>query len=113
TLNVSAAALASITVTPAASIQAGQSQTFAAAGADQYGNAVTITPTWSASSADAGCANSATCAPTKAGTYTVTATSGAISGGATLNVSAAALASITVTPAASIQAGQSQTFAAA
>src|SRR5439155_13220693 len=85
TVTVSAAALASITVTPSpASIQAGQSQTFTAAGADQYGNAVTITPTWSASSSDAGCANSATCSPTKAGTYTVTATSGAVSGGATL-----------------------------
>src|SRR5207244_2383965 len=115
TLNVSAAALYSITVTPSpASITAGQTQTFSAAGADQYGNAVTITPTWSASSSDAGCANSASWAQRRAGTYTVTATSGAVSGGATLNVSAAALYSITVTPSpASITAGQTQTFSAA
>ena len=93
TVTVSAGALSSITVTPAnPSVMTGATQQYAATGADAYGNAVAITPTWSVNGA-AGTINSGGLftAGSTAGSYTnaIQATSGAISG----------MASVTVTPA--------------
>ena len=102
TVSVSAGALASITVTPdPASVGIGAAQPFTAVGRDVFGNVVATTPTWSVV-AGGGTINGAGSftAGTAPGTYTntVKATSGGISGFATVVVSAGALASITVTP---------------
>ncbi|WP_375502411.1 beta strand repeat-containing protein [uncultured Jatrophihabitans sp.] len=123
THNVSAAALDNLVVSPAvAQLVAGGSQTFSAEGHDRYGNdigdvtgaaAFTITPTSTGSSAGANCTGSS-CTATTAGTYTIAATDGAASGSAQLNVSPAAVASLTLTPAAtSTPAGVAVTYTAA
>ncbi|MGI4832065.1 MAG: discoidin domain-containing protein [Janthinobacterium lividum] len=79
-------ALKSIIVTPNFSTAAaGKSVSFAAAGFDQFGNAATIAPTWTASG---GTINASTGAFTAAaaGSYTITATAGGVSGTASLTV---------------------------
>ncbi|VVB96927.1 Bacterial Ig-like domain (group 2) [uncultured archaeon] len=125
TVSAPAAVLTTITVTPAtASLTAGGSQTFTAAGFDQSGAPIAISPAvvWSSSDIAVGTIDETTGAfnALAAGTTTITAkngTSGTVSGTATVTVTAASLpvlTTITVTPArASLAIGGSQTFSAA
>ena len=103
TVIVTTGALASIVVTPnPANLNPGAAQTFTAQGFDAAGNTVVISPTWAV--VNGGGAIDAAgnfTAGAAAGTYTntVRATSGNLSGFATVNVgSGLALATITVTP---------------
>ena len=119
TVNVAAGALFSITVSPNPSnLATGGTQTFTAVGKDVNGNIVGIVPAWSVVNATAGSINGGTglfTAGTVAGAYpnTVQATSGAISGFATVNVTVGSLFSITVSPNPSnLSTGGTQTFTA-
>jgi len=109
--------LASITVAPNTdTVSAGGTQSFTAVGRDRYGRAVAISPTWTVV-AGGGTITAAGLftAGTAPGTYTNTirASSGAISGTATVTVLLAALASITVTPTAdTLRIGGTQQFTA-
>ena len=101
TVNVTAGALATITVTPnPATMSINATQQFTAVGKDVAGNVVTIAPTW-AVVAGGGAINGTGLftAGAVSGTYTntVRASSSGISGFATV-VEIGALASITVTP---------------
>lgn len=94
--------LATITVTPnPATMPTNGTQQFTAIGRDAAGNAVTITPTWSvvAGGGTIGATTGLFTAGGTTGTFanTVRATSGTISGTATVNVTPV-LATITVTP---------------
>ncbi len=118
TVTVTAGPLATIVVTPnPATMGVGAAQTFTAVGKDAAGNVVAITPTWSVV-ASGGSINATTglfTAGTVAGAFanTVKATSGTISGTATVNVTAGPLATIVVTPnPATMAVGATQTFAA-
>jgi hypothetical protein len=103
TVVVTTGVLASITVTPnPVTVPITGSQQYTAVGRDAGGNVVAIAPTWSVV-AGGGAIGSGTglfTAGTTPGTYTntVQATSGSISGLATVVVTTGALASITVTP---------------
>ena len=118
-VTVTAAALATITVTPNSSALAlGGIQTFTATGKDASGNVISpLTFTWSVV-AGGGTIVSGTgvfTAGTVAGTFsnTVKATSGSVSGFATVGVNAGAAATITVTPTPDTLAiGATQQFAA-
>ncbi|MHB1192199.1 MAG: hypothetical protein ACYC6F_04055 [Longimicrobiales bacterium] len=118
TVTVSAGALASITLTPdPANLGIGSAQQFTATGKDAFGNVVAITPTWSvvASGGTVDSGSGLFTAGTVPGTFTntVRATSGGISGFATVNVAAGALATITVSPdPADLGIGATQTFTA-
>ncbi len=82
--------LSSIVVTPGtASVATGGSETFTAQADDQFGNALATQPafTWSASSGTVSSTGQYT-APATAGTATVKATVGTISGGAAVTVTA-------------------------
>ena len=110
-------ALASITVTPTpVFLQTGGTQQFTAVGRDGSGNVFPITPDWSVVNGG-GAINSTTglfTAGLVAGTFnnTVRATSGTISGSATVNV-AATLALIVVTPnPVSVEVSGTQQFSA-
>lgn len=102
TVTVSAGALASITVTPnPRTLAIGASQQFTAVGRDASGNVVPTSVAW-AVVAGGGSINSAGLfvAGTAAGTFsnTIRASSGTISGFATVTVTGGALATITVVP---------------
>jgi hypothetical protein len=103
TVTVTAGPLATITVTPnPATLAVGAQQQFTAVGRDAAGNVVAITPVWSTTNPP-GTINAATglfTAGNTVGTFanSVRATSGTIFGTATVNVTAGALATITVTP---------------
>jgi hypothetical protein len=95
TVNVAGGPLATITVSPNPSnLSTGGTQPFTAVGKDANGNIVVIVPVWSVVNATAGSINSGTglfTAGTVTGTYTntVQATSGLVSGFATVIVAAA------------------------
>jgi hypothetical protein len=95
------AALASIVVTPDASLAINATQQFVAVGKDVNGKIKTISPTWSVV-AGGGAINTGGLftAGTVAGTFaaTVKATSGTISGTASVTVLVGSLATITVSP---------------
>ena len=118
TVKVVAGTLFSITVKPASdTLIVGTTQQYTVVGQDASGNVVAITPTWSVVNVTAGTINSAGLftAGTVAGAYpnTVQATSGAISGVATVNVVAGALATITVSPPSdTLSVGAPQQFTA-
>lgn len=105
TVNVTSGALATITVSPTpVSVQTNGTQQFIAVGKDGSGNEFLITPTWSVVNGG-GSINASSglfTAGITAGTFnnTVRATSGGVSGFATVTVTAVApsLATITVTP---------------
>jgi len=103
TIIVTAGPLATITVTPnPATLTPGGVQQFTAVGRDANGNVVAITPVWSVA-AGGGTIVAGTGVFTAGGTAgtftnTVVATSGTLSGRATVIVTAGALATITVTP---------------
>lgn len=95
------AELATITVAPDATLEVNETHQFTAVGLDAEGEPVTITPVWSIAGGggtidDAGLFT----AGTLTGTYeeTVTATSGDISGTATVVVTAGPVVTIVVTP---------------
>lgn len=94
---VSAAALASLVLTPAAAtLSVGAPQTFTAAGTDAYGNAVVPAVTWSLSPNTPGTLSSQTATTTTftgtaAGSGTVVATSGTVTAGAAVTVTSPAL----------------------
>ena len=117
TVVVNPGPLATITVTPSpVTLAAAGTQQFTAVGKDSGGNVVSISPTWSV------VAGGGTIGPTglftagsTTGTYadTVKATSGGVSGTATVVVSAGALASITLTPpSATLLINATQAFTA-
>jgi endoglucanase len=82
--------LTTIAVTPAtATVTVGQTAQFAAAGKDQNGAAMTITPTWTVSGGGTISAGGLFTATTVGGPFTVTATSGTVAGTAQVTVTAA------------------------
>ena len=86
-----APALTSIIVTPNFSTVApNKSVAFAAAGFDQFGNASATVPTWTASGGTI--SSTGAFSATAAGTYTVTAASGGVSGTASITVAAPVVA---------------------
>ena len=93
--------LASIVVTPDVTLAVNATQQFVAVGKDAEGRVITISPTWSIEQGG-GAINTTGLftAGTRPGTYTSTvrATSGAISGTASVTVTIGSLATITVTP---------------
>ncbi|HEY0037494.1 MAG TPA: hypothetical protein VGB66_12435, partial [Longimicrobium sp.] len=118
TITVTAGPLATITVTPnPATLAAGAQQQFTAVGRDAGGNVVAITPVWSTTNPP-GTINAATglfTAGTTLGTFanSVRATSGTISGSATVIVTAGALASLVIMPnPATLAIGAQQQFTA-
>jgi uncharacterized protein YjdB len=117
TLTVTASALVSIAVTPAnPSIAAGQQQQFTATGTytDASKKDLTSTAAWTSSAPSVATITGGGLATSlAAGSTTIQATSGSISGSTTLTVTAPVLVSIAVTPSnASIAAGQQQQFTA-
>ncbi len=117
TLTVTAATLTSISVTPAnPSIAKGFTQQFTATGTFSDGSTqnLTASATWSSTNTGAATISAAGLASAVGtGTTTITAVSGAISNSTTLTVTAATLASISVTPAnPSIAKGLTEQFTA-
>jgi hypothetical protein len=102
TVTVTAGALALMTVTPnSKDLAVGATQQFAATGQDANGNAVSVTPTWSAVAGGGTISVSGLfTAGSTSGIFanTVKATSGTVSGFATVAVRSGVLATITVTP---------------
>lgn len=101
TILVVAGPLASIVLSPAMlSLDQGATQQFTAVGHDVHGNVVTVAPTWSVVLGGTVDQNGLFTAGTVAGPFfnTVTATSGAISGTASVTVNPGPLATIIVSP---------------
>jgi hypothetical protein len=98
-ITIGAGPLASFDVSPSsATLGAGSTQAFAAAGADAFGNSVPVSPAWSADCGSIDGAGLYT-APTLAGlACEVAADEGAFSDTASVSVVAGPLASIVVTP---------------
>ncbi len=115
-LTVTAAALVSIAVTPAnPSIAAGQQQQFTATGTYTDGSHQNLTgsASWISSAPSIATVSLGLATGVAAGSTAIQATSGSVTGSASLTVTAATLVSIAVTPAsASIAAGQQQQFTA-
>jgi hypothetical protein len=116
TVTVTGGALASITVSPVTGTMAiGGQQQFTAVGHDAQNNVVAFTPTWSVA-AGGGTIDASTglfTAGTVAGSFsnTVTATSGSISGTASVVVEAGPLANLTISPtSATLAVGATQQF---
>ncbi|MBK9795219.1 MAG: Ig-like domain-containing protein [Holophagaceae bacterium] len=108
TATVTPATLLSLAITPAnASLAVGGTRSFTATGTFSDGSTGSVAVTWSSSTPTVASINSSGVATgLVAGTTTITATSGGITGNATLAVSAATLSSIRVTPASpSVNAG--------
>jgi len=118
TVTVTVGPLATITVTPnPQTLAPGALQQFAAVGRDAAGNIVSFSPVWSVSTAGGGTINNAGMftAGNTAGTFTntVVASSGSITGTATVTVSPGPLTTITVTPSpATLAVGATQQFTA-
>ena len=96
--------LTTITVSPAsASVQTGGTQQFTATAKDQYGQPLSPQPTFTWTVSGGGSISSSglfTAGPTAGGPFTVTASSGGVSGTASVTVTAPpVLTSITVSPA--------------
>ncbi len=109
-------ALTTITVTPAtASVVVGGTQIFTAESKDQFGNAIAATVTWSSSNPNVGNINAAgVFTAVAAGTATITAANGSISGTAILTVATPVLTTITVSPqTATVVVGNNRSFGAA
>jgi hypothetical protein len=102
TVNVTTGSLTTIVVTPnPATLSPGNVQQFTATGRDANGNTVAITPVWSVTNGGGSIATDGRfTAGNTAGTFTntVRATSGTISGSATVDVVAGAVATIVVSP---------------
>jgi plastocyanin len=116
-MTVSAAVLQSIAVTPAnPSVPKGETQQFTATGtfSDKSTQDITSTVTWASATTSVATINTTGLATAVAqGTSKITASLNAVSGSTTMTVSAAALQSITVTPASpSVPNGETQQFTA-
>ena len=114
-LSVTAGVLDHLALSPASAvIAAGGSQTYTAEGRDQYDNSlgdVTSTTTFSIDAS--GSCSGASCTATSAGAQTVTGTKAGKTGTASLQVTAAVLDHIVISPSsASIGAGGSQAYTA-
>jgi len=111
-VTVLAGALASILVDPAAAtITADDTQQYTATGYDAKGNVVSFVPTWSATGGSVSFTGLYT--PSLVGTYTVSVTSGVVSGSASVTVVPGALVTLVVSPSvAAINADQTQLFTA-
>ncbi len=94
--------LTTITVAPAsASVQTGGTQQFSATGLDQFGQPLNPQPTFTWSVSGGGTISATglfTAGATSGGPFTVTATSGAVNGTASVTVAARVLTTIKVTP---------------
>ena len=118
TVIVTAGPLAIITVTPnPVTLSPGFKQQFTAVGTDASGNVIAITPVWSVvnggGSIDATSGLFTAAGSTATYANTVRATSGAISGSATVTIVAGALAGIIVTPnPVTLAPGATQQFTA-
>ena len=116
TLTVTAPVLTSISVTPGApSISLGGTQQFRATGtySDNSTQDLTSSVTWNSLPSGVATVSAGLAGSVAVGTTSITATSGTISGSATLTVTPAVVTAISVTPSvASIAAGTSQQFAA-
>ena len=118
TVIVTAGPLATITVTPnPVTLSPGFTQQFTAVGTDASGNVVAITPVWSVTngggSIDASSGLFTAAGATATYANTVRATSGAISGTATVTIVTGPLASLIVTPnPVTLATGASQQFTA-
>lgn len=85
----SARVLTTITVSPAtATLTAGTTQQYTASGLDQYGSAFTISPTWNISGTGNSISTSGLLTASTAGTFSVTATQGSVSGTASVTINA-------------------------
>lgn len=107
--------LATITIAPdPATLTVGRTQAFTASGFDAYGNPLTITPTWSTDvgAIDPGpTATSVFTAQTTPATGSITATQGAVTGAAVVDIVPSAAASIELSPATAVTAaGESQAY---
>lgn len=113
-LQVTAGPLASIQIEPSsATIVAGGSRTYTAAGFDQHQNAIGDVTLTTAFNIDNGTCTQNTCTSTLAGTRTVTGTNGSAVDTAALAVTPGPLHHLAVTPAEStIVIGQTQTYQA-
>jgi hypothetical protein len=115
TLTVKAGPLDHLALSPAsATISAGGSQTYTAQARDQYNNSLgDITSGTTFTIAPDGSCTAASCTATIAGAHTVTGSSVGATGTATLQITAAALDHIAISPAsATIAAGASQSYTA-
>lgn len=116
TVTVTAGPLATIMLTPATTVLAiTATQQYVAIGKDAHGNVVAITPTWGASEAGSISNTGLFTAGTTVGSFlnSISATSGAISATASVEVTIGALATITVTPATiTLAIGATQQFTA-
>ncbi len=116
TTPVTVGALASIVVTPGTSLAINATEQFVAVGKDSAGHVVVFTPTWTVvASGGTVSASGLFTAGLTVGTFTntVKATSGTISGTASVTITAGALATMTLTPASvTLPAGAPQQFAA-
>jgi parallel beta-helix repeat protein len=113
TLTVTVGPLDHLALSPAsATITAGGTQAFTADGRDQYDNSLgDMTSTTTFSIAPNGSCTGATCTASTAGTHTVTGTKSGKTGTASLQVNAASVDHIVISPAsATIGAGGSQTY---
>jgi hypothetical protein len=93
TETIGAGALATIAIMPAsAQLRVGAQQSFSATGQDGYGNAVTVTPSWSVSPAlgtfSANTGNPVTFTARSTGSGTITAAVGAVAGNASITATA-------------------------
>ncbi|MDQ6769012.1 MAG: S8 family serine peptidase [Gemmatimonadota bacterium] len=114
---IAATPVYAIAVTPAtATVLRGGTQQFTASGVDAAGKPVAITPTWSVSGGGTISSSGLFTATTTGTNFTVTATSGSVSGTAIVTVNEplpGALATITVTPSSlSVFVGGQQQFTA-
>ena len=116
--STAAPVLTTITVSPAtASVATGGSAQFSATGLDQFGQPVSPQPTFTWSVSGGGTVNGSglfTAGSAAGGPYTMTASSGSVSGTASVTVTAPpVLTTITVAPAsASVQTGRTAQFTA-
>ncbi|HEV8360133.1 MAG TPA: PKD domain-containing protein [Candidatus Thermoplasmatota archaeon] len=109
-LTVEPGPLASIAVSPSSvDVQAGATQLFTAAGADAYGNVVSIAPSWTADCGLFSAPGSWT-APDEAGTCTIHATQNGVDGSALAQVLPAPLDHITISGPAALEAGASASY---
>jgi hypothetical protein len=105
-LSVTTGPLASISLSPAtATVTSGGSQTYAATGADQYGNSLgDVTGATTFTIAPDGSCTGTGCSATAAGPHTVTGTDGSVQATASLNVTAVTLPSLTITASSATMA---------
>jgi len=111
-VTVTAGPLSSLVVSPATTtLTAGTTQAYTASGFDALGNPVAVTPAWAANGGSMNLSTGLYTA-TAAGAWTVYANDSGMTGTATVNVNAAPLTALAITPdSGSYAAGSNVTFA--